>query len=418
MIGSGIFLVPTTIALYLHSSSLVILIWVVGGIVSLFGALAVAELGGMMPKAGGQFVYLREAYGPLWGFLYGWAAFFVIMSASIAAIAVGFATYVGYFFPINTAGVKIVAIASIVLLTAVNCFGVKFGAIVQNGFTLLKIAALCLLALLSFILSGGTVSNFSPVLPELPFTTMAGPLGLAMIAVLWSYDGWIEITYVAGEVKNPERNFHRSVIISTLIVIASYVFINLGYMYVLPLRTMAQSPLVASDAATVILGPAGASLIALAVIGSTFGANNGFVFTGARIYYAMAKEGLFFRSFAKIHPRFHTPIPSLVGQGLWASLLVLSGTYDDLITHVVFVSWIFYAMSCGAVFLLRKKWHDTPRPYKTWGYPYTPVVFIVFALYLVGNTIIEDPHSTAISVGLLLLGIPAMYYWKKKRRPR
>jgi APA family basic amino acid/polyamine antiporter len=414
MIGSGIFIVPTTIALYLHSTSLVILVWVVGGVVSLFGALAIAELGALMPRAGGQYVYLREAYGPLWGFLYGWAAFTVIQTASIAAVAVGFATYLGYFFPMNSGGITVVAIASIVLLTAVNCLGVKFGALVQNGFTFLKMAALGLLAVLSFAMSGGSVSNFSPVLPSLPFSTMAGTFGLAMIAVLWSYDGWIEITYVAGEVRNPDTAMHRSLVISTAIVIVLYVLINLAYMYVLPLKTIAQSALVASDTATVILGKAGASFIAVAVIVSMFGANNGFIFTGARIYYALAKEGLFFRSFAQVHPRSQTPVASLVGQGLWSCLLVLSGTFDELITYIVFVSWIFYAMSCGAVFILRKRQPGMPRPYKTWGYPYTPAVFILFALYLVVNTIIENPRNSALGIGLLLLGIPAMYFWKSK----
>ena len=421
MIGSGIFLVPTTIALYLHSTSLVILVWTVGGIVSLFGALAVAELGALMPRAGGQYVYLREAYGPLWGFLYGWSAFVVIISASISALAVAFATYLGYFFPMNPAQIKLVAIACILFVTAVNCFGVRYGALVQNGFTFLKMGALAALVLLSFLLSGGAASNFEPVFPGKISTSLIGPFGLAMIAVLWSYDGWIEITFVAGEVRDPTRTIHRSLIISTLMVIVFYVLINLAYIFVLSLEKVSRSTLVASDAATVILGPAGASFVAVAVVISTFGANNGFIFTGARIYYAMAKEGLFFRSFANVHPKFQTPIPSLVGQGIWSASLVLSGTYKELTTYVVFVSWLFYAMSCGAVFILRRRSPlrggrpEIPRAYKTWGYPYTPIVFILFALSLVANTIFENPATSAIGVGLVALGVPAFYFWARKR---
>ena len=202
MIGSGIFIVPATIALYLQSSSLIIIAWIIGGIISLFGALSVAELGAMMPRAGGQYVYLKEAYTPLWGFLYGWAAFLVINTASIAAVAVTFATYLGYFFPLSSVAIKTIAVASILFLTTINCFGIKLGAVVQNSFTLLKMAALLALVGLSYLLSGGSISNFSPVFPSLPLTTLTGPFILAMVAVLWSYDGWIEITYVAGEVKD------------------------------------------------------------------------------------------------------------------------------------------------------------------------------------------------------------------------
>lgn len=416
MIGSGIFIVPAMIASQLQSTSLIIGVWVVGGIVSMFGALAMAELGALMPKAGGQFVYLREAYGPLWGFLYGWGGFIVIISASISAIAVGFATYLGYFFPLSPSEIKVVAIASILLLTAMNCFGVKLGALVQNGFTFLKIAAFVLLVVLSLVLSGGSVSNFSPVLPEMHWSGLIGPLGLAMVAVLWSYDGWIEITFVAGEVKDPQKNIHRSLILSTAVVIVIYTLVNLAYIYVLSVGKIAQSQLVASDAATVLLGPFGASAIACAVMIATFGANNGFVFTGARIYYAMAKEGLFFKSLGKIHPVYGTPIASLAGQGVWSSLLVLTGSYDQLTTYVVFVSWIFYAMSCIAVFILRKRKPGLARPYKTWGYPWTPGLFILFATFLVANTILENPDDSLIGTAMIVLGIPAYFYWSKKKR--
>jgi APA family basic amino acid/polyamine antiporter len=414
MIGSGIFIVPASIALALHSSSLVVLAWVAGGIVSLFGALSMAELGALMPRAGGQYVYLREAYSPLVGFLYGWTAFAVINTASIAAVAVTSATYLGYFFPLNPVAIKVVAIASILLLTLINCFGVKLGAIVQNVFTLSKIGTLAVLALLSFILSGGSVNNFSPVLPTLPFTTLAGPFAIAMVAVLWSYDGWIEITYVAGEVLNPQRNLPRSLILSTAIVIVSYVAINLGFIYVLSLDTMSRSTLVAADSATAIFGAAGASVVALAVIVSTIGANNGFIFTCPRIYYAMAKEGLFFGWLAHVNAKYQTPVPALVAQAVIAIVLISTGSFDELTTYVVFASWIFYAMSCSALFILRMRSPNAARPYSAWGYPFTPIVFILFAVWLVWSSIADSPADALIGLGIIFMGIPAYIFWKRK----
>lgn len=416
MVASAIFIVPTSIAAQIESSLVVVLVWVVGGIISLFGALAIAELGTLMPRAGGQYVFLREAFSPLWGFLYGWTAFVVIISGSISAIAVAFATYLGYFFPMDSVAIKTVAIASILFLTVINCFGVKLGALVQNGFTFVKIAALGALILLSVLLSGGSAANFSPLLPSVAASSLLGPILIAMIAVLWAYDGWIEITFIAGEVIQPEKNIHRSLILSTAIVVALYVAINLGYIYVLGLEKISRSQLVASDAATVLMGPTGAAFAAAAVVISTFGANNGFVITGARIYYAMAKQQLFFRSFAGVHARYSTPVPSLIGQGIWASTLVLTGTYEQLFTYVVFASWVFYAMACAAVFILRKRWPERDRPYRTWGFPYTPIVFILFASVLVVSSIWQNPRDSLIGVGMIVSGIPMYLLWSGKIR--
>jgi len=415
MIGSGIFIVPATIALYLHDTTSTILVWTIGGLVSMFGALAVAELGAMMPRAGGQFVFLTEIYGPLWGFLYGWAAFTVIISASISAIAVGFATYIAYFFPMDALGIKIVAIVSIAFLTAANCLEVRLGAWLQNGFTLAKIAALGLLALIPFFLWSGVNENFRPALPPSIDGSYFPLFMLAMVSVLWAYDGWIEITFVAGEVKKPERTIHRSLIVATLLVVALYVVVNLAFIFLLSLSSMAQSSLVASDAAQKMLGAAGASFIALAVVVSTFGANNGFVFTGARIYYAMAKEGLFFHSFATIHPKFKTPVNSLLGQGMWSCFLVLTGSYDQLITYVVFVSWLFYAMSAAGVIVLRRREPGRERPYRAWGYPWTPIVFILFAVYLVVSSVVANPRDSIFGMLLAGSGIPLYFWWKKKK---
>jgi APA family basic amino acid/polyamine antiporter len=414
MIASAIFIVPATIAMHVQGSALTVGVWILGGLVSLLGALSIAELGAAMPEAGGQFVYLREAYGPMWGFLYGWAAFMVINTASIAAIAVGFAQYLGYFFPLDPLGVKIVAIISTIFLTTLNCFGLKLGAWTQNVFTLIKMGALFALVAVSFTLRGGAPANFDPLLPSQSFASLIGPFGLAMVAALWAYDGWIEITYVASEVKNPQRNMPLSITYSILIVIALYVLMSLACVYVLSIAKMAPAQLVAADLATAIMGPVGAALVTVAILISTLGSNHGIVFTAARIPYAMAKEKLFFNSMAEVNAKFRTPVVALSVQGVWACLLTLSGTYGQLYTYVVFASWLFYAMSCGAVIILRRKAPQMERPYKTLGYPVAPAVFILFAVWLMVNVIIEAPRDAAIGAGIVALGLPFYFYWQRK----
>ena len=416
MIGSGIFLVPATVAMYLPSAPGIVLVWVAGGIISLFGALSIAELGAMYPHAGGQYIYLERAYGPLWGFLYGWSAFTVIMSASISAVAVGFATYLAFFLPLSALGIKLVAIVSIILLTAVNTLGVRAGARIQNMLTFLKVAMLGALIVLSFVLKGDAMHTSLSSGAQASPQHFSGSLGLALVAILWAYDGWLEITYVAGEVKNPQRNLPRAIILSTAGVMLIYGLVNLAYVSLLPIATLSTSTFVAADAATAMIGPFGASIAVIGVIIATLGTNNGFILTGARIYYAMASERMFFRSFADIHPRFRTPVPSLIGQGVWACLLVLSGTFDQLITYVIFASWIFYGMAAGAVIVLRNKAPHLPRAYTSWGYPFTTVIFIAFSLYLVVNTLMENPRDALIGLSIILLGVPAYAYWNRKKR--
>lgn len=418
IIGSGIFLVPAIVALYVQSASLMLGLWVMAGIVTLFGALSVAELGASMPRAGGQFVYLKEAYGPLWGFLYGWAAFGVINTGSIAAVAVAFASYLGFFVPFSATETKVVAISSIVVLTVVNSWGVKAGARTQNLLTFVKVGGLIGLVLAGLTLRGGSLAHFSPLFSPHSSISLAAPLGLAMVAVLWSYDGWIEITYVAGEVKNPGRNIPASLILSTVMVILLYIAVNFVYIYTLSVERMAQSELVAADSAMVVLGRRGGVLVTVAILISTLGANNGFILTGARITYAMARERLFFRALSRVHHRSRTPVYALIFQGIWASMLTLTGSFEQLFTYVIFSSWLFYAMSCGAVMVLRRKRPDLARPYKTWGYPWLPAIFIGFALWLTLTTIINDPRDALIGSGIILLGVPAYLYWKRKDEAR
>jgi len=413
IIGSGIFMVPATIALLTGSTSLILAVWVFGGLISLFGALSVAELGAAMPRAGGQFVYLNEAYGPVWGYLYGWSCVAVINTASIAAVGVAFSEYLSFFFPLSTMGIKSVAILSVILLTIINILDVKSGARAQNVFTLLKIGAIFGIISLGLVMDGGSAENIQPFYPDRPLPALVGPLGLAMVSVLWTYDGWIFITYVAGEVKNPGRNIPLSLVFCMVIVISIYLLINFVFTYTLGIGAMGTSTLVASDSAFIFLGEKGAVLVSIIILISLLGANNGFILTSARINYAMARNRLFFQQAAKVHPKFKSPANALIIQAVWACALTFSGTYNQLITYIIFASWIFYAMSCAAVIILRKKRPEMKRPYKTPGYPYIPIIFILFAVFLTFNTILEAPRDAAVGAGIILAGLPLYFYWKK-----
>jgi APA family basic amino acid/polyamine antiporter len=414
IIASAIFIVPAEIALRLHATSLTVAVWVVGGIVSLLGALSVAELAAAMPEAGGAFVYLREAYSPVWGWLYGWANGVVINPASIAAIAVGFAGYLGHFVPLSEQGIKGVAVASIVALTGLNILGVKAGAITQNVLTLMKVGVVGILIVAGFVLAGGSAANLQPVWPT-GQSHLVGAFGVAMVAVLWAYDGWIETTYVGSEVKNPERNLPRAIIYSALICMALYVLVTLSFTYVLGPDRVAGSRLVASDAAMVTMGALGAGLVAAGILVSTLGANNGIVLTAARVPYAMARDGLMFRFIGAVHPRWLTPANSLLVQAVISIALTLTGKYDWLYTYVVFAEFVFYALMCGAVVRLRTRRPDMPRPYRAWGYPVTPVLFIGFSIWLVANTIREDPIDSAVAAGLILVGLPLYFYFRQRK---
>jgi amino acid transporter len=414
MIASAIFIVPAIVISHLGGSVPAVGVWVVGGAISLLGALCVAELGGAFPEAGGQYVYLREAFGPVWGFLYGWAAFAVINTASVAAIAVGFAVYAGYFVPLGPVALKLVALVSIVVLTALNCVGVRPGVVTQNVLTLAKIGALGVLIVAGLALPGGSAANLQPFWPAPGEAGLAGPVGLALIAVLWAYDGWIETTYVGSEIRDPGRVLPRSIILSTAIVVVVYTLAALAYTWVLSPGRMAGSVLVASDAARVTLGDAGATFVAIAILISTLGANNGIILTAARIPYAMARGGHFFAWAGKVHPRWLTPVTALVVQGAISAALLFTGTYEQLATYVVFASFVFYGMSCAAVVRLRRTRPDLPRPYRAWGYPLTPLVFIAFAAWLVGNTIAEAPRDAAIGAAIIVAGLPGYFYWRGK----
>ena len=331
-------------------------------------------------------------------------------------ISVVCATYLGYFIPISPAAIPWVAAGTTVGLTALNCLGVKPGTLTQNVLTALKIGLVLLLIVAGLALPGGSAQNFHPVWPAGSPLALLPAFGVAMVSVLWAYDGWIEITYVGSEVKDPGRTMPRAIVLSTLIGVALYTAVTIAYQYVLPAARIAGSPLVASDAAQVTLGGAGAGLVAAAIVISTLGANNGIILTAARIPYAMAQDGQLFRFLGGVHPRFATPVASLLTQGAITVALTLSGKYQALYTYVVFVGWIFYALSCAAVMRLRAKRPDLERPYRAWGYPFTPIVFIAFALWLVVNTIAQSPRDAAIGAGLVLIGLPFFYYFRPRER--
>jgi APA family basic amino acid/polyamine antiporter len=337
----------------------------------------------------------------------------VINTASIAAVGVAFSEYLRFFFPITDVSIKGIAVATIILLTIINILDVKSGARFQNLFTISKLGAIFGIIILGLVMEGGSNQNLNPFFSDQSFTELVGPLGLAMVSVLWTFDGWIFITYVAGEVKNPGRNIPLSLIFCMLIVISIYLLLNYVLIFTLGFTGMNGSDLVVSDAASVFLGNKGAAIVTLIILISLIGANNGQVLTSARINYAMAKNKLFFYQASQIHPRFKSPANALIIQCVWASLLTFTGTFNQLITYIIFASWIFYGMSAGAVIILRNKKPDMERPYKTPLYPWIPITFILFAIFLTINTIMEAPRDAAIGAGIILAGLPMYYYWKK-----
>lgn len=436
----------------LGSAEWLIAVWVIAGVVSLFGALTNAEIAGMIPETGGQFMFYKKVFGNFTGFLYGWAAFAVIQSGSAASITYVFSDYAGTlvhlprfsadveqslrlhipflgdFFPLQDFGVKALTIAIIWLLTFVNARGAAMGGVVQMLFTGLKLFAMIFIVGLVFGWGGDAHATAAAVpVAATGAITLTAFMG-AMQGAFWGYDGWNNLTFVAGEVKNPQRNIVRALFWGVLVVIGVYVIINLAYLYVLDIGTMSQSKLVATDAVATVAGSSAVIIVALAIMLSTFGASNGTIMSSARIYYAMAKEGLFFKSAAKLHPTRETPINSLLWQAVWASVLVLSGTFDMLTDMLIFVAWIFYALSAVSVIVLRVREPNAERPYKVWGYPIIPVIFILFSLVFLVITVYNDvtTYQAAVAkgepavinslVGLAIVatGIPFYFLFKKK----
>lgn len=452
VIGSGIFKKPALMASQLGSPELLMVVWILAGVLTLFGALSNAEIAGMITATGGQYVFFEKMYGKFVAYLYGWAIFSVIQTGSIASITYIFSEYAEYFiklprfpadieqnivlhipfigniFPLANIGVKLLTIFIIFSLTTVNYFGVRFGGSVSAFFTVMKVTAMLTLVFFAVLFGSGSTANFTADAVTFNYTGYGLFAGFvaALSGAFWAFDGWNNITYIAGEVKNPQRTIPLSLTIGTIIIIAVYLLINIAYLYILPVEEMAKSTLVAADVARNVLGAAGGAFIAIAVMVSTFGTSNGTIMVSARVYFAMAKEGLFWGPIGNVHPKFRTPANALMLQAIWTSLLVLSGTFDILTDMLIFISWIFYAAGAFGVFVLRKKMPDAPRPYKVVGYPYVPAIFVIFALAFVIFTLYNDivnyaqGNSQIINsiFGLLLvaIGIPIYIYYQRKNR--
>jgi len=435
VIGSGIFMTTGIMAMVLPSVPLILLAWLLGGLHALAGALTYAELGAAMPQAGGQYVYLKKAYGPLPAFLFGWIAFFAYLTGTIAAIAVAFAEYFGHFFPalstkhvifsasfhLITATVPIsissgqcVAVLVIVGLSLVNYLGLFLGKIVQNIFTVAKIGTVILFVIFGMAASSARPLDFSINPSALGLGQLLSGIGIALVAVSWTVGGWEYVTFVAGEIKNPGRNIPRALILGTVTVTALYILINVVYLKTLPLSEMAGVVTIAERSASVMYGPTGSTLLSAAVIISTFGALNGSILVGPRVYYAMAKDRLFFSSVSKVHPRYHTPGNAILLQAVWAAVLTLTGTFEQLFTFVVFVNLMLWIVAAAAVFTLRKKSPHLPRPYKTWGYPTVPLVFIIATAGIMLNSLVEKPVESLAGLAFTAIGIPIYLYWHKK----
>jgi APA family basic amino acid/polyamine antiporter len=415
VIGSGIFLTPGSVVRNAGSGGMALVVWTVGGILSLLGALTFAELGAAKPESGGLYVYLRDAFGPGIAFLFGWTMFLVIGAGSLATLGAAFPRYVGVFVTLSPVAERLVSLLMITAVTVLNIRGTRQSADVQGVATAIKAGVIVVLAAV-LIAMPHDVPRPGIWWPEhFSFSTFTGAI-TGMIGVLWAYEGWQYVTFSAGETVDPQRVFGRGIVIGTLLLIGIYVFANVGYFAALGVDGVASSNRVASDAASAALGPWAAKVLGAVILISIFSASNGMMLTLPRLFFAMARDRLFFARLAEVHPRFGTPAASIAGTALWAGVLVLSGSFEQLLTYVVFMSWLWFALAALAIFAYRRREPDAPRPFRTPGYPVTPILFVLAALVIVVNTIVAQPVQSLIGLALALLGVPA-YLWWRPRKP-
>lgn len=416
------------------SPSLVFGVWIFGGLLTFFGALTYAELSAALPAAGGEYVYLTAAYGPFWGFIYGWTQTWVAKSASIATLATGFFYYVAFFFPklsvafyavplpIGPGGQpleiqygQLLGICLILFLAGVNYLGVRVGGQVQIAVTAVKLGLIVALIIAGLTWGGGSFAHFSESIP-------ANPGGLsgffaALVAALWAYDGWNNAGMLGSEIENPQRNLPRALLVGTSAMIAIYLLTNLAYFYVLSGAEVGATPRVAAEAMQKVLGKSGASVVSIAAMISIFAALNGSILSGSRVPYAMARDGLFFERMSRINPYFRTPGACIVLLGVVSSIILLSGRYDELATLVIFPSWILYGMTAASVIVLRIKRPEMNRPYRVPGYPLVPIFFVLVAIALLYSTLLNSPRESGIGLVLIIAGLPFYFFWKRRRQP-
>jgi basic amino acid/polyamine antiporter, APA family len=411
IIGAGIFLVPNLVAQELKSSPAILAVWVFAGVVSFFGALACAELGTMFPATGGQYVFLRESWGPMVGFLCGWSMFLVARTAQVAWLAVTLALYVSYFLPLSGAASKLIGLGAITIFTGINYWGATTGAFVQKIFTLAKVFGLLAIITSALLWTGKTVAGPPPA----PGGFSLAGFGTALIACVLACDGWVQLSFVAGEIRNPRRNILLALALGTAICITIYLLANVAYLRVLAIPEIAASNHVGADLAKHVLGSAGGKLISLIILISIVGTLNGCFLTSPRIYFAQARDGLFFRRFGTVHPRHQTPAFAIVMQGLWAAVLLVSGGYESLVDYAMFALWLSYGAMVAGVIVLRIKRPDLPRSYRMWGYPATAILFLAITAWFLGNMIVTRPVPSLIATGLIAAGIPVYFFWTRSR---
>ena len=417
VIGSGIFLVPGVVLRETGAKTgLAMLVWVAAGILSYLGALTYAEMGAMKPDAGGLYTYIRDTFGSLPAFLYGWTSFFVIASGSIATLAVAFSGYFSQILPVGGIGARLISIAVIAVIAVVNVRGTRNSATVQNWTTGAKLTGLIALSVGLILLGHASSASWTgeAVWPASFSSSLLSGVGVAMIAVLWAYEGWQYVTFSAGETRDPQRTFPRAIIIATAALVALYVLANFGYVAALGPNAAAATDQVAADAARVVFGPTAARLVGILILVSIFSAANGIMLTAPRMYFSMARDGVFFKRLAIVSPRFGTPAFAIVAIAVWSALLAITGTFEQLLTYVVFTGWIFYALGALSIFVYRKRSPDAVRPFRVPGYPVTPALFVIAAGALVLNTMITQPGRAAAGLAVVLLGTPAFFAWRSR----
>ena len=413
VIGSGIFIVPATV-LRQSGGALgpALLVWFVAGVLSLLGALTYAELGAAKPEAGGLYAYIRDAFGPLPAFLYGWTTFFVIGAGSVATLAVAFTSYLRQLMPLSQVVAKLVAVLLIAVIAALNVRSTRQSASVQNVSTALKAGAIVVMSLALLVVGRG-YANAAPAWPDEVTPSLFSGIGLAMIGVLWAYEGWQYVTFSAGEARDAQRTFPRAIVAGTAVLIAIYMLANVAYVSALGVDGVQATDRVAATAVAALFGPAAGKLIAAVILVSMFSAANGLTLTAPRMYYAMARDGVFFKRLGEVHPRFGTPAFAIVAGSIWAAILAASGTFEQLLTYVVFSGWIFYGLGALSIFAFRRREPDAPRPFRVPGYPVTPILFVAASAAIVLNTLFTQPGRALVGIAVVFTGVPAYLLWRR-----